>query len=71
VARRSAGLTRSSRPGRYRLIQSEIQDRLAMALLSGGVRDGDLVRVDVAADGSVVLTSARSGRQAGMHGIRR
>jgi len=44
-----------------RLIQSEIQDRLAMALLSGGVRDGDLVRVDVAADGSsLVLTSAGS-----------
>ncbi|WP_431798027.1 ATP-dependent Clp protease ATP-binding subunit [Microbacterium kunmingense] len=42
-----------------RLIQSEIQDRLAMAILSGGVRDGDLVRVDVAADGSaLVLTSA-------------
>ena len=41
-----------------RLIQSEIQDRLAMALLSGGVHDGDLVRVDVAADGSgLVLTS--------------
>jgi len=44
-----------------RLIQSEIQDRLAMALLSGGVRDGDLVRVDVAADGSeLVLTSAEA-----------
>ncbi|QKJ20835.1 ATP-dependent Clp protease ATP-binding subunit [Microbacterium hominis] len=42
-----------------RLIQSEIQDRLAMALLSGGVRDGDIVRVDIAADGSqLVLTSA-------------
>ncbi|MFF2631524.1 ATP-dependent Clp protease ATP-binding subunit [Microbacterium sp. NPDC058021] len=41
-----------------RLIQSEIQDRLAMAILGGGVRDGDLVRVDVAADGSgLVLTS--------------
>jgi ATP-dependent Clp protease ATP-binding subunit ClpB len=41
-----------------RLIQSEIQDRLAMAILSGGVHDGDLVRVDVAADGSgLVLTS--------------
>ncbi len=41
-----------------RLIQSEIQDRLALALLSGGVRDGDVVRVDVAADGSqLVLTS--------------
>ena len=42
-----------------RLIQSEIQDRLAMALLSGGVRDGDIVRVDVGADGAgLVLTSA-------------
>ncbi|MET3468661.1 AAA family ATPase [Microbacterium sp. BDGP8] len=42
-----------------RLIQSEIQDRLAMAILSGRVRDGDIVRVDVAADGSaLVLTSA-------------
>src|SRR4051812_26245899 len=41
-----------------RLIQSEIQDRLAMALLSGRVHDGDMVRVDVAADGSsLVLTS--------------
>jgi ATP-dependent Clp protease ATP-binding subunit ClpB len=41
-----------------RLIQSEVQDRLAMGLLSGGVRDGDVVRVDVAADGSsLVLTS--------------
>ncbi len=41
-----------------RLIQSEIQDRLAMALLAGGVRDGDVVRVDVAADSSsLVLTS--------------
>lgn len=30
-----------------------------MALLSGGVHDGDIVRVDVAADGSgLVLTSA-------------
>jgi len=42
-----------------RLIQSEIQDRLAMALLSGGVHDGDTVRVDVAADGSgLALTSS-------------
>ncbi|RKT31412.1 ATP-dependent Clp protease ATP-binding subunit ClpB [Microbacterium sp. AG1240] len=41
-----------------RLIQSEIQDRLAMAILAGGVHDGDVVRVDVAADGStLVLTS--------------
>jgi len=41
-----------------RLIQTEVQNRLATALLSGGVRDGDAVRVDVAADGSgLVLTS--------------
>ncbi|UUT36279.1 AAA family ATPase [Microbacterium elymi] len=41
-----------------RLIQSEVQDGLAMALLSGTVHDGDVVRVDVAADGSsLVLTS--------------
>ncbi|WP_243075786.1 ATP-dependent Clp protease ATP-binding subunit [Microbacterium sp. SS28] len=45
-----------------RLIQSEIQNRLAMALLSGAVRDGDVVRVDVAADGSdLVLTSEGAG----------
>jgi ATP-dependent Clp protease ATP-binding subunit ClpB len=42
-----------------RLIQSEIQDRLAMAILSGGVHDGDLVRVDVDATGAtLVLTSS-------------
>jgi len=41
-----------------RLIQSEIQDRLAMAILAGTVRDGDVVRVDVASDGeSLVLAS--------------
>ncbi|WP_083511068.1 ATP-dependent Clp protease ATP-binding subunit [Microbacterium sp. XT11] len=41
-----------------RLIQTEVQNRLATALLSGGVRDGDTVRVDVAADGTgLVLTS--------------
>ncbi len=42
-----------------RMIQSEVQDRLAMAILAGGVRDGDLVKVDVASDGeSLVLASA-------------
>ena len=42
-----------------RLIQNEVQNRLATALLSGRVHDGDIVRVDVAADGSgLVLTSA-------------
>ncbi|SJN46772.1 ClpB protein [Microbacterium esteraromaticum] len=41
-----------------RLIQTEVQNRLATALLSGGVRDGDTVKVDVAVDGSgLVLTS--------------
>ncbi|WP_417540318.1 ATP-dependent Clp protease ATP-binding subunit [Microbacterium maritypicum] len=41
-----------------RLIQSEVQNKLATALLSGGVHDGDTVRVDVAADGmGLVLTS--------------
>ena len=42
-----------------RLIQTEVQNRLATALLSGGVHDGDTVRVDVAADGSgLTLTAA-------------
>jgi ATP-dependent Clp protease ATP-binding subunit ClpB len=34
-----------------RLMQHEIDDRLATALLAGEVRDGDLVRVDIAPDG--------------------
>ncbi|NLB47154.1 MAG: ATP-dependent chaperone ClpB, partial [Microbacteriaceae bacterium] len=34
-----------------RLMQREIDDRLARALLSGEVRDGQAVRVDVATDG--------------------
>ena len=34
-----------------RLMQKEIDDKLAMALLSGIVRDGDLVRVDLAPGG--------------------
>ncbi len=42
-----------------RLIQTEVQNKLATALLSGGVRDGDTVRVDVAADGTgLALTSS-------------
>ncbi|WP_144831468.1 ATP-dependent Clp protease ATP-binding subunit [Microbacterium sp. BH-3-3-3] len=41
-----------------RLIQTEIQNRLAMAILAGTVRDGDVVRVDVASDGdSLMLVS--------------
>ncbi|MGX1792465.1 ATP-dependent Clp protease ATP-binding subunit [Microbacterium sp. NPDC055312] len=44
-----------------RLIQTEVQNRLATALLSGGVRDGDTVRVEVAADGSgLTLTADRA-----------
>jgi ATP-dependent Clp protease ATP-binding subunit ClpB len=35
----------------HRLMQRQIDDRLARAILSGDVRDGDTVRVDVAADG--------------------
>jgi ATP-dependent Clp protease ATP-binding subunit ClpB len=34
-----------------RLMQRQIDDKLARAILSGDVRDGDTVRVDVAADG--------------------
>ena len=34
-----------------RLMQKEIDDKLAMALLSGIVHDGDLVRVDLAPGG--------------------
>jgi ATP-dependent Clp protease ATP-binding subunit ClpB len=34
-----------------RLMQTEIDDRLANAILSGAVRDGDTVLVDLAADG--------------------
>ncbi|MCT1477258.1 ATP-dependent Clp protease ATP-binding subunit [Microbacterium sp. p3-SID336] len=41
-----------------RLIQTEVQNKLATALLSGGVRDGDTVRVDVAADGSGLVLTA-------------
>jgi len=37
-----------------RLMQHEIDDRLARALLAGEVRDGDAVRVDVAADGDAL-----------------
>lgn len=41
-----------------RLMQAEIQNRLAMAILAGSVRDGDVVRVDVASDGdSLMLVS--------------
>ncbi|WP_104473932.1 ATP-dependent Clp protease ATP-binding subunit [Microterricola pindariensis] len=41
-----------------RLMQHEIDDKLANALLSGAVRDGDLVRVDLAADGNGLTVGA-------------
>ena len=43
-----------------RLIQTEVQNKLATALLSGGVHDGDTVRVDVAADGTGLVLTATS-----------
>ena len=42
-----------------RLMQQEIDDRLARALLAGELRDGDLVRVDLGPDGdSLTVASA-------------
>lgn len=43
-----------------RLIQTEVQNKLATALLSGGVRDGDNVRVDVAVDGAGLVLTAET-----------
>jgi ATP-dependent Clp protease ATP-binding subunit ClpB len=44
-----------------RLMQREIDDRLARALLAGDIRDGDTVRVDLGSDqdGADVLTVSR------------
>ena len=42
-----------------RLVQREIGDRLARAILSGEVRDGDTVAVDVATDGTTLSLSSR------------
>lgn len=47
-----------------RLMQQEIDDHLARALLSGAVHDGDVVRVDLAPDGDA-LTVASAGRPSG------
>ena len=52
--------TYGARPLR-RVIQKQLTDRLALALLRGDVREGDSVTVD-AADGELVLESA--GREA-------
>ena len=40
-----------------RLMQKEIDDKLARALLSGEIRDGDSVMVDLASDGETLLVS--------------
>ena len=49
-----------------RLMQREIDDRLARAILSGEVRDGDAVRVDVApTDDGLILTSEGTAPVAG------
>ncbi|TFC50725.1 AAA family ATPase [Cryobacterium sp. TMT1-21] len=41
-----------------RLMQTEIDDRLATAILSGTVRDGDTVRVDLASDGDSLVVAS-------------
>jgi ATP-dependent Clp protease ATP-binding subunit ClpB len=41
-----------------RLMQHEIDDRLATALLEGSIRDGDTVLVDLAEDGDSLTVSA-------------
>ena len=43
-----------------RLMQHEIDDRLAKAILAGGIRDGDVVRVDL--DGDALTVSAGENR---------
>jgi len=43
-----------------RLMQTEIDDRLATAILSGTVRDGDTVRVDLAPDGESLSVASVS-----------
>ena len=41
-----------------RLVQSAIGDRLAKALLAGQIKDGDMVVVDLDADGQSLVVSA-------------
>ena len=43
-----------------RLMQTEIDDKLATAILSGSVRDGDTVRVDLAPDGETLSVTSAS-----------
>jgi ATP-dependent Clp protease ATP-binding subunit ClpB len=50
LAERGYDPSYGARPLR-RLMQHEIDDSLATALLAGDIRDGDTVRVDLAEDG--------------------
>ena len=59
--------TYGARPLR-RVIQKQLTDRLALALLKGELREGDSVRVD-AVDGELVLETVR--RQIGGRGVDR
>ncbi|KAB1662460.1 AAA domain-containing protein [Pseudoclavibacter chungangensis] len=43
-----------------RLMQTEIDDRLARGLLSGTIRDGDTVHVSVSSDGSGLVVASRT-----------
>ena len=54
LAERGYDPSYGARPLR-RLMQREIDDRLARALLAGEVRDGDTVRVDVAPVGDELV----------------
>ena len=58
--------TYGARPLR-RVIQKQLTDRLALALLKGELREGDSVRVD-AVDGELVLETARA--QTSSRGVR-
>ncbi|MGF3056309.1 ATP-dependent Clp protease ATP-binding subunit [Microbacterium sp. YY-01] len=68
LAQRGYAPVFGARPLR-RLIQTEVQNRLATALLSGGVHDGDLVRVDLAADGSALVVTSEGPELAVVEGI--
>ncbi|AYG03310.1 ATP-dependent Clp protease ATP-binding subunit [Gryllotalpicola protaetiae] len=57
LAERGYDPTYGARPLR-RLMQHEIDDKLATALLKGQIRDGDVVRVDVAPDGEGLTVTA-------------
>jgi ATP-dependent Clp protease ATP-binding subunit ClpB len=56
LAERGYDPSYGARPLR-RLMQHEIDDRLARALLAGEIRDGDTVRVDLAGDELTVLST--------------